>query len=134
MSSPPPEGAALRAAPDVARMGRMGGLRAFVRDERGAAAVEFAILLPVLCAILLGMIDYGYFFMLNSTAVNAAREGARAGVVITTDTTDVQAEAVAVATNYLSAANIRVGGCNNCASINTEVTGGTDLEVTVSID
>ena len=82
-------------------------LRRFVREQRGAAAIEFAILLPVLCAILLGMIDYGYFFYLNSAIVNAAREGARAGVVITTDSDAARAEAETVARAYLTAANIR---------------------------
>ena len=127
-------GAPRCAPPKAARIGHGRGLRAFVRGERGAAAVEFAILLPVLCAILLGMIDYGFYFFLNSTAVNAAREGARAGVVITTNATDVETEAASVATSYLNGANISLGSCTNCASVSAAVVGGTNLQVTVSID
>ena len=32
-------------------------------DQRGAAAVEFALLVPFLCLLLFGVIDFGY--MLN---------------------------------------------------------------------
>jgi Flp pilus assembly protein TadG len=46
--------------------------------QRGAAAVEFALLLPVFMLMLLGMIDYGWYFYVDLAATNAAREGARA--------------------------------------------------------
>lgn len=45
----------------------------------GAAAVEFALVLPVLVLLLLGAIDWGYYFYTREVVVNAAREGARAG-------------------------------------------------------
>lgn len=47
--------------------------------DRGAAAVEFALVVPILIVILLGVVDFG--LQLNSQAVtaNAAREGARTG-------------------------------------------------------
>jgi len=101
--------------------------------EAGVAAVEFALLLPVLCALLLGMIDYGYYFFLNSTVVNAAREGARAGIVEpTTDAAETTADSVA--TNYLTAAGIAIGNsCMNCAHIDHAWSGG-DLAITVTID
>lgn len=47
------------------------------RSTRGAAAVEFALVLPVLLAFLLGIAELGYLIMLDSTAAMAAREGAR---------------------------------------------------------
>ena len=89
---------------------------------------------PVLCALILGMIDYGYYFFLNSTTVNAAREGARAGVVITTNATDAEDTAERVATSYLAAANIRIGGCRNCATVTATYRGDDNLEMTVTID
>ena len=49
------------------------------RGEQGAAAVEFAIVLPVLVAILMGTIDWGYYFFTREIVVNASREGARVG-------------------------------------------------------
>lgn len=48
--------------------------------QRGAAAVEFALILPLLLFMVLGVIDYGVFFSQNISLQNAAREGARQGV------------------------------------------------------
>ena len=52
-----------------------------VRRERGAAAVEFALLLPVLVLLIGGIVVYGRFFFTQLQLTNAAREGARAGIV-----------------------------------------------------
>ena len=48
--------------------------------ERGAALVEFALLLPVLMMIVLGTIDFGYLINRSTLLDNAAREGAREAV------------------------------------------------------
>ncbi|MBN2358950.1 MAG: pilus assembly protein, partial [Deltaproteobacteria bacterium] len=48
-------------------------------DTRGAAAVEFAIVLPLLLLLVLGGLDWGYYFFIAQVTTNAAREGARAG-------------------------------------------------------
>lgn len=53
------------------------------RRDRGAALVEFAIVLPVFLMFILAAIDWGWFFVVRDAAANAAREGARAGVVST---------------------------------------------------
>lgn len=45
------------------------------RRERGAAVVEFAIVLPFLAVIVLGAVDAGRAFRLQNRLVNAAREG-----------------------------------------------------------
>lgn len=45
--------------------------------QKGVAAIEFAILLPVLLAILLGIINYGLLMFNQAVITNAAREGAR---------------------------------------------------------
>ena len=54
----------------------------FVRCERGAAAVEFALLLPLFVSLLLGVVDLGLAVYTQSVLANASREGARAGVVL----------------------------------------------------
>ena len=46
--------------------------------DRGAAAVEMALVLPVLVVILLGIIDFGRVLNAQQTLTFAAREGARA--------------------------------------------------------
>ncbi|WP_426938701.1 TadE/TadG family type IV pilus assembly protein [Pseudarthrobacter sp. S3] len=46
-------------------------------NERGAAAVEFAILLPLLLLLVLGTIEFGRAYNAQITLTNAARDGAR---------------------------------------------------------
>lgn len=51
---------------------------------RGAAVVEFAVVLPLLLTILFGIIEYGWVFMVRQTLQTAAREGCRIAVLQTT--------------------------------------------------
>jgi Flp pilus assembly protein TadG len=51
--------------------------RAAATGDRGAAAVEFALLLPVLLLIVFGIIDFGRALNAQITLTQAAREGAR---------------------------------------------------------
>jgi Flp pilus assembly protein TadG len=53
--------------------------------ERGASAVEFALVLPVLMMILFGIIEFGFMFYDKAVITNASREGARRGIVYRTD-------------------------------------------------
>jgi Flp pilus assembly protein TadG len=46
-------------------------------SERGAVAVEFAILAPVLVMVLLGIVEFGRAYDAQITLSGAAREGAR---------------------------------------------------------
>lgn len=46
-------------------------------DERGAAAVEFALILPILTAILLAIMEFGYAFFIQASVASAARVGVR---------------------------------------------------------
>lgn len=50
---------------------------------RGAAVVEFAVVLPLLLLILFGIIEYGWIFMVRQTLTSAAREGCRVAVLQT---------------------------------------------------
>jgi Flp pilus assembly protein TadG len=51
------------------------------KRRRGSTIVEFALLVPVLLAILLGIIEFGWLVKNQLTIANAAREGARAAAV-----------------------------------------------------
>jgi Flp pilus assembly protein TadG len=55
------------------------------KNQKGQSLVEFAILLPVLLLLLMGVLEFGV--MLNSylTIHNSAREGARLGIVAGTN-------------------------------------------------
>lgn len=50
-------------------------------DQKGAAAIEFAIILPLLLMLLFGMIEFGIILYDKAMITNASREGARAGIV-----------------------------------------------------
>jgi Flp pilus assembly protein TadG len=50
-----------------------------LRDTRGVALLEFAMVLPVLLVMLVGMLDFSNAFNIKQKVSNAAREGARLG-------------------------------------------------------
>lgn len=56
-----------------------------LENQKGQALVEFAIILPILLMLVMGILQFG--MMLNSylTIENAAREGARAGIIGSSD-------------------------------------------------
>ena len=51
------------------------------RRQRGQGLVEFALVLPIFTAVLLGMIEVGRVVWANNAVANAAREGARYATV-----------------------------------------------------
>ena len=50
-------------------------------NQKGAAAVEFAIVIVLLLTLIFGMIEFGLAMFNQQVITNAAREGARAGIV-----------------------------------------------------
>ncbi|HVW19162.1 MAG TPA: TadE/TadG family type IV pilus assembly protein [Solirubrobacteraceae bacterium] len=62
--------------------------------ERGQALVEFALVLPLLCLLLFGIVEFGLMFFKYVDLTSAARDGARQVSVVTDGG---QAEQVATA-------------------------------------
>jgi Flp pilus assembly protein TadG len=60
--------------------------------ERGQDALEFALIIPVLFLILMGIFDMGRATFSYSALQNAAREGARFGVIHPTDSAGIEAK------------------------------------------
>ena len=56
---------------------RMGSSSRGANAERGAVAVEFALVLPILIMLMLGIIEFGLGYNAQITVSAAAREGAR---------------------------------------------------------
>lgn len=73
-----------------------------LKREEGAAAVEFALVLPILILILFGIIEFGFALYNKEVITNASREGARAGIVQAPKLTEAAVKDVAK--DYLASA------------------------------
>lgn len=93
------------------------------RDESGAAAVEFALVVGLFIFILYGLIAFGMILATKQRVTNAAAEGARAAVGQTTS-----AGAISAATARVAAAGLTAGaytptyttaacGSNQCITV-----------------
>ncbi len=58
--------------------------------RRAAAAVELAIVTPVLLTMLFGIVEFGWVFTVRQALVTASREGARTASLPGATVTDVQ--------------------------------------------
>jgi Flp pilus assembly protein TadG len=56
-------------------------MRSKTSPQKGASAVEFALVLPLLMVITFGIIEFGTYLYNVQVITNASREGARAGIV-----------------------------------------------------
>ena len=79
-----------------------------LKNQRGASAVEFAVVLFPLVLLVFGIIDFGFLLYDKAMLTNASREGARAGIVAPSGTpptrlsdTDIRD----IVKNYLSSGN-----------------------------
>jgi len=61
------------------------------RDRKGAALVEMALVLPIFCMVVFGIVEFGRAFMVGQLVTNAAREAVRQAV--TGDYTNAQVTA-----------------------------------------
>jgi hypothetical protein len=66
-------------------------LRRHLRDRRGTATVETAVVLPVYLMVLLAISEFGHAQMVLNLLNSACRNGARIGSTEGTDTADVVA-------------------------------------------
>jgi Flp pilus assembly protein TadG len=74
-----------------------GGVTSRARgEERGAAAVEFALVVPLLLLVLFGIISYGFMLSVRQSLAQAAGEGARAAAVTLVDARKQQAAVDAI--------------------------------------
>lgn len=74
--------------------GRTATGRAPTSKERGQGAVEFALTIPILFALVIGVIELGVAFNAYVTVTNAAREGARAGAIYLYDSSPAYNQAL----------------------------------------
>jgi len=75
------------------------------RSQRGASAVEFAVIAPLFVALLFGIVEFGLILYTQSMLTNASREGARFGVVYC-NPRRTPAEIQTVVQNFLNQMNL----------------------------
>lgn len=61
--------------------------------RRGQSMVELALVLPILLLIVLGLIEFGRAFFIYTVVSNAAREGARFGIIEPANAEGIQSAA-----------------------------------------
>jgi Flp pilus assembly protein TadG len=107
-------------------------------DERGAAVVEFAIVLPLLVMFLLGIIQFSLMYNRQQALHAAAREGGRVAAIPTSTQDDITAavDAALAGTAFDSARVITISPnttqpCldNQGATVTVTVTADSDLDI-----
>jgi Flp pilus assembly protein TadG len=91
-----------------------------VYNERGASAVEFAIILPVLLVILFGIIEFSLLLFDKAVLTNASREGARAGIVHRFPTRRSAAEITTIVNTYCQNHLISFGSTTPVPTVTTD--------------
>jgi Flp pilus assembly protein TadG len=95
-----------------------------LKKGRGASAVEFAIILPLLVLLVFGIIELTFALYDKAMITNASREGARVGIVYRSPAVS-DAEITGVVNNYLGTHLISFGSKRPPSS--DPVTGATVL-------
>lgn len=92
-----------------------------LRHRTGAELIEFALVLPMLLLVIVGIFDFGFLFRDFGVITNAAREGARIGVLAGYSTSDVQARA----NSYMTAAGLDAAQASTAVAVEDLGVGGT---------
>ena len=93
--------------------------------QRGASAVEFAILLPLMLLILGGITDFGRAMFTEIQLQNAAREGARAAVVSSASSDEIIDRASSSAPNM---SDLTVTVDSQCPGVDAQVTASKEFD------
>ena len=99
-----------------------------LRSESGAAAVEFALILPVFLVLLLGIIEFGSAYNAQILLTNAAREAARSysltgdeGAAVAAADAATEPIGLAIEASNVDFAVTPVGACSSPASVSVTV-------------
>ena len=76
--------------------------------ETGVAAVEMALMMPILLLLVLGVMDFGLLMYQQQIVTNASREGARQGIVMASPR-PTAGDITNVVNSYLTAAGLSPG-------------------------
>jgi Flp pilus assembly protein TadG len=111
-----------------------------LREQRGASAVEFALIAPLLFMIVFAIIGFGVAFMQLQSIRGAVREGARISAVGAT-ATQVQQKVADASTGLVSSGQVTVTSCpgqtttvDTSATVDTsQLNGGRGIVVSIPL-
>ena len=89
-----------------------------MKDQKGVAALEFALILPLLVLLAFGIIEFSVLLYDKAVITNASREGARKGIVYAYPDRIADGEIMDTVNNYCSDYLISLGGTS---TINTDI-------------
>jgi len=108
-----------------------------LRDQEGAAFIEFTFIFPLLMVLIFGIVEFGLILYNQQVITNASREGARAGIVARDPRLD-SAGIKTVVGNYTQNRLVSFSSSLTEPKTTIDNAGGTsfgnDLAVTVSFD
>ncbi len=107
----------------------MARLHSLSSDRRGNALIEFALLSPILIALLMGMLGYGQYFLTAHTLQQLANDAARAAIVGQTQAERTTLARASVAQGLTNAAVAKPGEVSSTVA---EADGR--VTVTLSVD
>ena len=108
----------------ITKATRAKGWRALWRDRDGAAAVEFAFILPILLLLFSGIVQFGAIMFLENHMTNVARETSRRIAVGELAQADAESSAQQALVNW---------GVTYQVSITPSSAGGGNQDITVAI-
>ena len=112
--------------------------RRLATDRRGNLMIEFALALPILFLMLVGLLDLGRFSLQKSAMLQGAREGAQYGIMAYTESTNINTTAQnATGLSGVTATNSVFCECSSAAgtavACTATCTGGATLKRYVTV-
>jgi hypothetical protein len=99
------------------------------RRRRGATLVEFALVVPVLFLLIFGTFEFGRLMMVQQIMTNAAREGARRGILEQSTAPEVET----IVADYLTESTVAPATVSVSPDNLSGVGFGEPVTVTVSV-
>ena len=108
-------------------------MKTTIKNQRGVAAVEFALILFPLVLLVFGTIEFSTLLYDKAMITNASREGARAGIVYSYPDRIADGEIVNVINTYCGDHMISLGGDSSVSTTITRAGNASGDTLTVSV-
>lgn len=110
--------------------------RRFGFDRRGNVIIEFALIMPLLFLLLVGMLDLGRYGLQKSSMLQAARAGGQYALVAADDSTSINTTTQnATGLTGVTATNVKFCECVSGTTVScaTTCSGGATLKTYVTV-